>query len=798
MNINYLFLLAGFTLAGLSASGQKSKKCYKLSDSKQYAQAAACFRSCSDSTSAEALYGLADAYLAQRNQPELLDSAYRSSMQAARAYSSLNDKNRQKLQASHGLSPSVFVKQQNKASFYAYKYINDTVLTELTNFMSRYRGTPESKIAQEKMEEFVTLLNLPEGKPVEFYRRLIERYPTNPNIGKAWELFYRTYTFDGELLTLEKFVINYPAYPFPEEIKRDRNAAQLVERYKLDSEHTPSISNIYRSYILQAAPRHLSLKVLRMYIRPMIEARDFARAADTVQSFAAQFGDSPSYAGLLQVLTEETPVTSKKPLAGFVNSTGTEFSPVLTENDRVMYFCGKNRTGNIGGEDIFVSRLTDSLWSEPSVIPGINTVLGNEAPESLSADGTQMLLFQNGDIYSSNKYLNHLKQMRWSDPVRFPTVNTSGWDGDATLSSDGNALLFATESGQRHNMQYIARDRKDRFDIYVSVHGDKGWSEPINLGENINTHFCERYPYLHPDMQTLYFSSEGHGGLGGLDVFVSKRLNPDSWTEWSVPKNLGRYINTAQDDTGYKISNDGTLAYFAVFEGAQSDIYTVELPEHLRPQKLAVISGRVLSADSAGISAQIRAEDLTTGELIGQWRSNVEDGSFTVLLPLGRSYGYFVSQEGYFPTSAHIDLMQTDTMIELQQMFVMQSIDTLIRYSRAVEMPNIFFATDEHKLHASSYPELRRIAKILSQTKITEIQIEGHTDSVGTAQYNMRLSQKRAQSVADFLKEQNGLANMKIIARGYGSTYPTSFSTEVGELAKNRRVELRFGKNGRE
>lgn len=793
MSNTHLLVIIAAALIAHSASGQKSKKCYKLLESKQYAQSEDCFRHCIDSAGAEALYGLSESLIMLRKDPANLDSAFASSRRAARAFASLSAKEQQKLQASRGLSESAFAKQQNKASFYAYKFVSDTSLQQLTRFATRFSGTSEAKLAQDKIEEFVVLLNLPENKSAEFYRGIIDRFPQNPQIELAWQQYYRAYTFDGELLTIEKFALNFPQYPFPDEIERDRSTAQIAERYRLDQVYTASLSNMYRRYIEQAAPRHRAMKVLRMYISPMVSAKEFARAADTVRSFSGIFGASPSFAGLLSVLTEQSAVPLKKPLAGMVNSAGSEFSPVLTENDRVMYLCGKDRAGKIGGEDIYVSQLENGSWSAPVPIPGVNTVLGNEAPEALSSDGTRMLLFQNGDIYYSDKYLNAQKQLRWSDPVRFPTVNTPGWDGDATLTADGNAMLFASESGQRPNMQFISRERKDRFDIYVSVRDGDKWGEPINLGLSVNTHYCDRYPYLHPDMQTLYFSSEGHSSLGGLDVFVCKRLNPDSWTEWSEPVSLGKYINTPQDDTGYKISNDGTLAYFAAYGAAKFDIYTVEIPENRRPQKLAAISGLVLSADSSGISAQISVEDLATGSLVGQWRSDVQDGSFTVLLPLGRSYGYFVSQAGYYPASAHIDLSAADSMVEIQQQFVLQKVDSLVKYRSAVELPNIFFATDKYELQPSSYPELKRIAGVLIDNKVASIQIEGHTDAVGTDEYNLQLSQLRAQAVADYLSQLMP-GQLSATARGFGSQKPAASNGSSVGRAENRRVELRFGR----
>ncbi|MFN3306921.1 MAG: OmpA family protein, partial [Candidatus Kapaibacteriota bacterium] len=324
---------------------------------------------------------------------------------------------------------------------------------------------------------------------------------------------------------------------------------------------------------------------------------------------------------------------------------------------------------------------------------------------------------------------------------------------------------------------------------------DSGWSTPINLGTTINTPYAERSPYLHPDGKTLYFSSDGHPGLGRLDVFKSVRVREDSWTEWSEPINLGKEINTILDDWGYKISLRGDSAFFASHWRTDGyggwDLYTVALPKFAKPQKFATVRGKIIDHTGKFLSAKINIEDLTTGKNVGSYTSSTEDGSFLLVLPLGRNYGYYAEKSGYFPLSNNLDLtyFERDTNIFLD--LIMYPIDFLVERQKKVRLNNIFFDFDKYELKPESFPELNRVVKILNENPDFRIHIEGHTDSIGTNEYNLQLSRKRAEAVRNYLVAK-GIATYRIAIFGFGSTIPIATNETEEGRALNRRVEIWF------
>jgi len=255
---------------------------------------------------------------------------------------------------------------------------------------------------------------------------------------------------------------------------------------------------------------------------------------------------------------------------------------------------------------------------------------------------------------------------------------------------------------------------------------------------------------------------------------------------------MGREINTEESDWGYKISTDGEKAYFSKSNTAneEENIYWLNLPSHLRPELVATVSGTLVDKNNLPVSAEIRWEDLETGENVGQSKSNPEDGSFFIVLPLGKIYGYYVESNEYFPISNSVDLRKNDAPVQIESDIKMVTFDQMIEDGTAVSVNNLFFNFGESELLPHSIPELKRVASIIKLHNL-KVQINGHTDNIGDDEKNQILSEKRADAVKVFLVNEGCISeNLTIV--GYGKTQPiASNDTEIGR-AKNRRVELIF------
>lgn len=581
---------------------------------------------------------------------------------------------------------------------------------------------------------------------------------------------------------------------FKESDKRFTEAMKISDeinaKYYLTEEHGRKDfeldENDYQneaSIIKDLVPTHVAFGHLHNFIKYHIKDKKWDKALEVLKQYEDVFAGSREYEQLVKTLEAPAEKDVKIISIGNLinNAKGEEYSPCITADDRTLYFCGQHREDNLGGEDIYVSEKdAKGRWGEARLLSGINTVSGNEAPVSISADGTTMLLFKSGLLYSSEKTIDG-----WSEPKKLSSnINICRWQADAMITSDGQAMLFAATRQSKSEVE----NPGVTSNIFVSLLDKNGnWGKAIDLGPMINTPGTEdRSPFLHPDMKTLYFSSDRPSSLGGLDVFVSTRLGDDCWDCWSEPINMGKEINTINNDYFYKISTDGKTAYFSNNE----DILMMNIPNRMRPDVVATVSGKLVDKDNKPVDAEIRWEDLQSGETVGRSKTDPTNGQFFIVLPLGKIYGYYVDNDSYFPISNSIDLRNEDSAVKVENDITMVSFDQMIEEGLAVPINNLFFNTAKSDLLPYSIPELRRVAEIIKAKNLT-VEIAGHTDNVGDDDMNQTLSEQRAQAVKDFLVGE-GCNPEKLKTIGYGSTRPVaSNKTEEGRKL-NRRVELRF------
>jgi outer membrane protein OmpA-like peptidoglycan-associated protein len=353
----------------------------------------------------------------------------------------------------------------------------------------------------------------------------------------------------------------------------------------------------------------------------------------------------------------------------------------------------------------------------------------------------------------------------------------------------------------------------------------------INLGEVINTPYAEYSPFLHPDGKTLYFSSDGHPGLGGLDVFKSTRLSSDSWTEWSEPVNLGKEINTPDNDWGYQFPAAGDRAYFAVANRpggyGGSDIYSIGLPTVAKPATVITIYGTVTDPDGNFLAADIRWNDIDAGKEVGEATSDPQTGEFVINLPGGGRYSYYAEKAGYMGESEHVDLTEDlgyreyaidivlypipqqpaapEPVAEEPPPAVMPAEPAPVitpepepepEVVAVIRMNNIFFDFDQATLRRESRLELDRWVRLLKENPALSLEVAGYADSIGTEAYNQKLSERRAQAVCDYLGQQ-GIDPGRLVAKGFGELQPAASNDTAEGRQRNRRVEAKILNNGK-
>ncbi|MFZ6052321.1 OmpA family protein [Halocola ammonii] len=481
-----------------------------------------------------------------------------------------------------------------------------------------------------------------------------------------------------------------------------------------------------------------------------------------------------------------------KNLGESINSAADEYYPCLTADEQTMLYTRavasrESRTGY--QEDFYLSKKVDGDWTKAQPVQEINTQKNEGAP-TLSPDG-QVLIFTaceiDGDWGGNRNGLGHCDLFfsqkigpRWSEPRNLgERVNSYSWESQPSYSADGRTLYFVRG-------KTTARGVKEQ-DIWVSkLHPQGFWQKPTKLEGPVNTPYEEESVMIHPDGKTLYFSSNGHPGMGGLDIFVSRK---DEDGNWGQPQNLGYPINTKDDENSLLVSATGRIAYFASDrEGGQGglDLYKFDLYEGARPEMVTYVKGIVFDAKSKErLGARFELIDLESGEQVVESYSNPGNGEFLVSLPGGRDYALNVSREGYLFYSDNFTLSETTAAAPQELEVPLKRIEE----GSSVVLNNVFFDVDQYKLKPQSKVELDKLIEFLKLNPELKIEISGHTDNVGSDESNNVLSQNRAQSVVDYLMK-NGIDRDRLSAKGFGESKPIATNETEEGRAKNRRTEF--------
>ncbi len=743
-------------------------------------------------------YGLALVYSNPLYQKFKYNRAYRNLISAEKLYLKLSGNDMASLKKDFNIDDISFSNLKKKILDEAFAEAKKEGTSEsLRNYFEDFPNTEQSRAAKLLMINLEFRNIVKENNPkslnefIKKYHGTVEADSAKYYLGLLEDKAYNYYSWEGELESLLEFQKYYPDYKNKTQFQKDYELAGQAFKLDLDEAYNSNMEIVYGEYIKKAAPVELAYVALIRTIESFVANKQWNLAIEQLEKYKSYFQDDIRIDKVIDILRAPEKTLLNESLSSHINSEGHEYAPVVTGDGLTLYFCGRNREGNIGGEDIFVSKFKEGNWTKPGLLNSINTPYAHEAPLAISADGSRLLLYANTDIYYSDRLING-----WTISKVFPEVNTVGsWEADAFISADGNAIFFISDRiGNLGNIHKFGEtfhgSHSGNSDIYISLQTEEGWTKPFNIGKSINTPFSERSPFLHPDMKTLYFSSDGHAGLGKLDVFKSVRLSDTSWTKWSEPVNLGKEINSSSDDYDYRISTNGKSALLSSFKPGNYDIQKIDIPESVRPEFVATVWGTISNRDGKPIQSRIKWEDLKEGKTIGLLQSDIIDGSYLILLPLGKNYGYFIDDPNYYPLSGNIDLSDKTEELKIRKDFVLFSNSEIINEGIAVPLENVFFELNKFILKKESFPELNRLITFLKKNQNLKIEIGGHTDNTGTVEHNNKLSEQRANSVKDYLLK-NAITGERLVAIGYGSNKPIDDNKTEAGRAKNRRVEFK-------
>jgi len=473
-----------------------------------------------------------------------------------------------------------------------------------------------------------------------------------------------------------------------------------------------------------------------------------------------------------------------------INTTADDLLDCISADGSVLVFSRGQHPGNMGD-----SNDRDIWWSEKGADGEWTTAINLGKPLNTATSNYALALSQdNNSIYVQGVYsqdgtsrngdgisVSHRTASGWSFPEALPvdSIVNKGVVLNSHITPDGSVLIVSLESD----------DTFGANDLYVCFRkpDGKGWTKPQNLGKTINTVGMEVSPFIAADNTTLFFSSSGHPGYGGRDVFVSRRLD-DTWLKWSEPENLGPSINTDEHDTFLQTTGKGDVAYYSSTKNSigDGDIFQIALPTGARPKPLVVLRGKVLDAISKEpVGAEVVYEDLGTATTVGVANSSPVNGEYRIVLQQGKQYGVHARAKGYYALSESFDASSLNHYTETVKDLLL----TPVRALTTLRLNNVFFDFAKATLRAESNAELNRLAKFMSDNPTVKIEISGHTDSIGTDGANITLSTDRARAVKTYLVAA-GIADSRMVAKGYGRSKPVATNATEEGRQENRRVEF--------
>lgn len=589
--------------------------------------------------------------------------------------------------------------------------------------------------------------------------------------------------------------INYSKYKSAKDPKSQNNYySRYVKCLESVAKLCPSYQNYEVCYTLgKIFFSHDKLDVAKTYLKTYIDngkkGTKYYTDAESTYHYIEQ------YLNLI-----ENPVPFEPVIVEGVSSAYDDYLPLISPDGSLALFTKaymKKEINSIYGdrfvEEFTVSKASDDkglIFSPGEPLPYPFNSGKNQGAASISIDNKTLFIticeFVSRDYDNCDIYMSTRTSDGWSELKSLgPNINgVKTWESQPSISADGKTLYFA--SIRESNIGFDPDNPTS--DIYYSTKDEKGnWTKAKNLGSKINTPGNEKSPFIHSDSQTLYFSSDGHLGIGGYDIFFSKFRDDD----WTKPVNIGYPINTKNNDLGFVVNTQGTKAYFASnkLNGKGGwDIYAIDLYKEARPEKVFLVKGQLVDDNGYALSdAKLEVKNTRTEE-VSEGVVDAETGHYAVAVTAKNENDDFlmvVKKEDYSFSSTLIEPTEETFEKPIEVYFEVKPIEA----GKSVQINDIYYATASYEINQKSYAVLNEFAEFLKSNPTVKVEIRGHTDNIGSAQTNITLSNRRAQAVYDYLLSK-GVPKANVSYKGYGPNMPIADNRTEAGRAKNRRTEF--------
>ena len=493
--------------------------------------------------------------------------------------------------AAYELSPSVRRAAEKQKSRLAYaEATRHNTVAAYNDFLRRYPSSDENIQAREHLEtllevQYSTLRTarqyadfvdsnadnaladralaemrrmIMDKHDIEAARLYLERFKLDPYYNDVYNQYYSWHAAEGNSEPIVRFEKGNPNFPYKRAIENDLERAEKIDQVFLMGDYFESEYERYAGYVRKLMGKNIAIVPLQRMLQVQLDSRNYAGALARVRQFDLCF-ENTSHAEYLELQRVLSTQNNNRKLTQQLAATYNIMNPTVSPVDGNLYFTrvlGSSRR-------ICYAVKKDGKWKPTGDVEFSNTDNDGLVFYGFFAEGKKMLLGSAGDIWIAE---SDGERWRVTDIPSYP-VNTDYIETDAYMLPDGSGMLLASDRPGGQNLQtsgaYFHGDTALASDIYFIPYTQNGWGNAINLGININTPYSERSPILSRNLKTLYFITDGRGGLGYGDVYVATRANVEDWTSWSVPQNAGREVNSGRTEASISFSPDEKTIYLS-------------------------------------------------------------------------------------------------------------------------------------------------------------------------------------------------------------------------------------------